>query len=197
MLKYRIHDDTLQIAMLDTVAIMQRVQQGGLKARETDASTYLFEGSPAQLRDLLRRPELRQLAQRVAAHFFIPPLEEPEVARYIEHRLAVAGRSEALFTPEAVTRIAQLSRGIPRSINILCDTALVYGYSAEREPIDAELIEEVGRIIGEETRVKVKFRLRGKGLHGKQKGKREPGKDASRSRRAAPRTQAVRSIFQM
>ena len=59
LLKYRIHDDTLQIAMLDTVAIMQRVQQGGLKARETDASTYLFEGSPAQLRDLLRRhPEL-------------------------------------------------------------------------------------------------------------------------------------------
>ena len=59
LLKYRIHDDTLQIAMLDTVTIMQRVQQGGLKARETDASTYLFEGSPAQLRDLLRKhPEL-------------------------------------------------------------------------------------------------------------------------------------------
>ena len=58
-------------------------------------------------------------------------------------------------------------------------------------------IRHRGRIIGEETRVKVKFRLRGKGLHGKQKGKREPGKDASRSRRAAPRTQAVRSIFQM
>lgn len=104
----------------------------------------ILVGQP-QLRDLLRRPELRQLAQRVAAHFFIPPLEEPEVAHYIEHRLAVAGRSEALFSPEAVTRIAQLSRGIPRSINILCDTALVYGYSAEREPIDAELIEEVVR----------------------------------------------------
>ena len=61
-------------------------------------------------------------------------------------------------------------------------------------------IRHRGRIIGEETRVKVKFRLRGKGLHGKQKGQREPGKYASRSRRAAPRmpgTQAVRSIFQM
>ncbi len=59
LLKYRIHDDTLQIAMLDTVTIMQRVQQGGLKARETDASSYLFEGKPEQLRDLLRKhPEL-------------------------------------------------------------------------------------------------------------------------------------------
>ncbi|KRA44393.1 hypothetical protein [Pseudoxanthomonas sp. Root630] len=59
LLKYRIHDDTLQIAMLDTVTIMQRVQQGSLKARETDASTYLFEGDPRRLRDLLRRyPEL-------------------------------------------------------------------------------------------------------------------------------------------
>ena len=59
LLKYRIRDDTLQIAMLDTVAIMQRVQQGTLKARETDASTYLFEGRPEQLRDVLRaHPEL-------------------------------------------------------------------------------------------------------------------------------------------
>lgn len=59
LLKYRIRDDTLQIAMLDTVTIMQRVQQGTLKARETDASTYLFEGGPAQLRGLLgKHPEL-------------------------------------------------------------------------------------------------------------------------------------------
>nr|WP_298129465.1 hypothetical protein [uncultured Pseudoxanthomonas sp.] len=53
LLKYRIRDDTLQIAMLDTVDIMQRVQQGTLKARETDASTYLFEGRPDHLRQLL------------------------------------------------------------------------------------------------------------------------------------------------
>ncbi|MBD9477713.1 hypothetical protein [Pseudoxanthomonas sp. PXM02] len=53
LLKYRIRNDTLQIAMLDTVDIMQRVQQGSLKAREADASTYVFEGSPDQLRKLL------------------------------------------------------------------------------------------------------------------------------------------------
>jgi hypothetical protein len=53
LLKYRISNDTLQIAMLDTVDIMQRVQQGSLKAREADASTYVFEGRPEQLRKLL------------------------------------------------------------------------------------------------------------------------------------------------
>lgn len=54
LLKYRIRNDTLQIAMLDTVDIMQRVQQGSLKAREADASTYVFEGRPEQLRALLQ-----------------------------------------------------------------------------------------------------------------------------------------------
>lgn len=54
LLKYRIRDDILQIAMPDTVDIMQRVQQGSLKAREADASTYVFEGSPEQLRRLLQ-----------------------------------------------------------------------------------------------------------------------------------------------
>lgn len=54
LLKYRISNDTLQIAMLDTVDIMQRVQQGSLKAREADASTYVFEGKPEQLRKLLQ-----------------------------------------------------------------------------------------------------------------------------------------------
>lgn len=59
LLKYRISDDTLQIAMLDTVDIMQRVQQGSLKAREADASSYVFEGAPAQLRALLQsEPDL-------------------------------------------------------------------------------------------------------------------------------------------
>ncbi|HEX8988542.1 MAG TPA: AAA family ATPase [Rhodocyclaceae bacterium] len=99
-------------------------------------------GQP-QLRQLLRRPELQQFAQRVAAHFFIPPLEPAEVERYINHRLRVAGRGEPLFTGEACERIAQASRGIPRTINILCDTAMVYGFSDEKQTIDAALVEDV------------------------------------------------------
>ena len=99
-------------------------------------------GQP-QLRDLLRRPELQQFAQRVAADFFISPLNSVEVGDYIEHRLKVAGRDRQLFTPYATAKIAKAAHGIPRSINILCDTALVYGFAAEARLIDVELVDEV------------------------------------------------------
>ncbi len=102
----------------------------------------LLVGQP-QLNELLRRPELVQFAQRVSVQFFIPPLGTVEVERYIRHRLKVAGREKPLFTLKACQRIAEATNGVPRSINILCDTALVYGFSAEREWIDDELIEEV------------------------------------------------------
>lgn len=98
-----------------------------------------------QFRDMLRRPELLQFAQRVGVHFHIPPLEREEVGTYIRHRLGLAGQEEALFTPEACARIAEASRGVPRGINILCDTALVYGFSGETERIDHDLVEEVIR----------------------------------------------------
>ena len=72
-------------------------------------------------------------------------LTPDEVARYISHRLAVAGREEPLFTDAAVACIAQATRGVPRNINILCDTALVYGYSMEAEMIDESIINDVIR----------------------------------------------------
>jgi len=64
---------------------------------------------------------------------------------HINHRLAVAGREAMLFDDEAMLRIAQVSGGAPRKINILCDTALVYGFSVEEEVIPVEIIEEVLR----------------------------------------------------
>jgi type II secretory pathway predicted ATPase ExeA len=102
----------------------------------------ILVGQP-ELRELLNRPELHQFAQRVAVDFFIPPLAAPEVRQYVNHRLWVAGREEELFEPDALERIAAATRGVPRSINILCDTALVYGFSAEAPRIDVGLVEEV------------------------------------------------------
>jgi len=104
----------------------------------------ILVGQP-QLRDLLQKPELHQFAQRVAVDFFIPPLTSEEVAAYITHRLQVAGREEPLFTPAAVQRIAQASHGVPRSINILCDTLLVYGFASDSVAIDEALVDEVLR----------------------------------------------------
>lgn len=99
-------------------------------------------GQP-QLRELLRQPEMRQLTQRVSSHFFIAPLDEAEIEPYIQHRLDVVGCSAPLFTSAACRLLAKASEGIPRTINILCDTALVYGFSANRPVVDARLVDEV------------------------------------------------------
>jgi len=104
----------------------------------------ILVGQP-QLRDLLKRPELQQFAQRVAADFYIPPLNSVEVGDYIDHRLKVAGRDRQLFTPLATSKIARAANGIPRSINILCDMALVYGFAAEARLIDVHIIDDVIR----------------------------------------------------
>ena len=102
----------------------------------------ILVGQP-QLKAMLTRPDLLQFSQRVAVDFHIKSLDPADVKNYIEHRLKVAGRKMALFKPEAYIRIAEVSHGVPRSINILCDTALVYGFSAESEMIDLALVNEV------------------------------------------------------
>lgn len=102
----------------------------------------ILVGQP-QLRDLLRRPELAQVAQRVAVDFFIPPLNAAEVGSYIKHRLRVAGRERSLFRRQAMAKVAEVTHGIPRNINTLCDMALVYGYSHGAKIIDENIIDEV------------------------------------------------------
>lgn len=102
----------------------------------------MLVGQP-QIKDMLARPELLQFTQRVAVDFHIKAFEADDVLAYINHRLKIVGRTEPLFTPEACARIAVASCGIPRRINVLCNTALVYGFSAESSLIDLALIEEV------------------------------------------------------
>jgi len=99
-------------------------------------------GQP-QLKTLLRRPELQQFAQRISVDFHLQRLCDAEVGLYVIHRLKVAGRETPLFSHEALMRIAEVSGGIPRSINILCDTALVYGFSLGIERILRRVIDEV------------------------------------------------------
>ena len=102
----------------------------------------MLVGQP-QLKELLMRPDLSQFAQRVEVDFHIKPFAAVDVENYIEHRLAIAGRSTPLFTTEACAKIAEASQGVPRRINILCNTALVYGFSSEAKLIDLDIVEEV------------------------------------------------------
>ena len=101
-------------------------------------------GQP-ELKATLQRPELKQFAQRVSVDFHLPALNRSEVGLYVLHRLKVGGRSKPLFTHEAIMRIGEVSGGVPRSINILCDLTLVYGFSNSLQRIDQDMVEEVYR----------------------------------------------------
>ncbi len=104
----------------------------------------ILVGQP-ELGELLKKPELRQLTQRVSVAYNLTPFNPEDVTAYIAHRLAVAGGKPELFTPAAVRLIAAASEGIPRLVNTLCDLALVYGFSEEQATIDAPTIRAVLR----------------------------------------------------
>ncbi len=102
----------------------------------------VFAGQP-QLAEKLAQPGLAQLRQRIAILGRLEPFGNVEIAQYIDHRLSVAGyNGSPLFTPAAIDRIAESSKGIPRNINNLCFNALSLGCALRRRQIDADLVGE-------------------------------------------------------
>jgi len=129
----------------------QNLGEGALEALRmlsninVDKDQYLqsiLVGQP-QLKELLCRPQLLQFAQRVSSDFHLKALSQDEVGEYIGFRLRAVGSRVHLFSHEACLMIAEASHGIPRMINILCDTALVYGYSTGADLITSKLMDEV------------------------------------------------------
>jgi len=102
----------------------------------------ILVGQP-QLMEMLRTPQLLQFAQRVSSDFHLKPLSLKEVSEYIHYRTTAVGARNRLFTEEACRLIAEASGGVPRTINILCDTALVYGFSESLPAVTAELVTAV------------------------------------------------------
>ena len=100
-------------------------------------------GQP-ELRELLSRNELRQLAQRVTGRYHLDPLSEPETAAYVRHRLRVAGATSEIFGRFALREIHRLSGGVPRVINVICDRALLGGYSLDHHRITSALVRQAG-----------------------------------------------------
>jgi type II secretory pathway predicted ATPase ExeA len=136
------------------ILIIDEAQNLGLEALEElrmlsninadkDQPLQLMLVGQPQLRDLLRSPHLLQFAQRISSDFHLTPLAHDEVIQYIDFRLQAVGAQYHLFTPEACSVIADASQGIPRLINILCDTALVYGFAAQSDYITADLVHSV------------------------------------------------------
>ncbi len=105
-------------------------------------------GQP-ELRELLDRTELRQLAQRITGRYHLEPLSREETRGYIRHRLRVAGAAGEIFTPAALAEVHRLSTGIPRVINVTCDRALLGAYTQETRKITAALVRlAAGEVYG-------------------------------------------------
>jgi putative secretion ATPase (PEP-CTERM system associated) len=104
----------------------------------------ILVGQPG-LRDNLRDPRLEQFAQRISVDYNLEPLSLEETREYISHRLSIAGGSADIFDDAACEAVFRYSGGIPRLINLLCDTALVYGYAEQAPRVGASLINDVAR----------------------------------------------------
>jgi type II secretory pathway predicted ATPase ExeA len=110
----------------------------------TNPLQVILSGQPG-LRTLLQQPEMTQFAQRVAVDYELGPLEEEETRAYIRHRIQKAGGNPLLFTDHACLLTHQVTGGIPRVVNQVCDMALAYGFAEQVSLITRELISEVVR----------------------------------------------------
>jgi general secretion pathway protein A len=110
---------------------------------ETDTQKLLqilLLGQP-ELRSLLSKPELRQLAQRITARYHLAPLDAKETDAYLRHRWRVAGGTRFPFDSKAVARLHARSGGVPRLLNVIAERALLAGYARDAVGIDAKLID--------------------------------------------------------
>ncbi|HWS77872.1 MAG TPA: AAA family ATPase [Thermomonas sp.] len=110
---------------------------------ETDTQKLLqilLLGQP-ELRAMVARPELRQLAQRITARYHLTPLDAKETGEYLRHRWRVAGGQKFPFEAKAVQRMHQRSGGVPRLLNVIAERALLAGYARDAATIDAKLVD--------------------------------------------------------
>lgn len=115
-----------------------------LETSKTKLLQIILVGQP-ELKQLLKRQELRQLNQRITARYHLLPLSFAETRAYIRHRLLVCNGNPELFKNNAIRKIYKLSSGIPRIINILCDRALLGAYANDVRVITPKIIQVAAR----------------------------------------------------
>src|SRR5512147_2596903 len=100
----------------------------------------------SELREMLARHELRQLAQRVNARYHLSPLSLAETGEYVRHRIVVAGgEGKVGYTSDALSAVHQVSGGVPRLVNLVCDRALLAGYVQNARTITAGMVQQAAR----------------------------------------------------
>ena len=128
----------LSAGALEELRMLSNIQEAERPLLQT-----LLVGQP-EFRARLAQPSCEQIRQRVVASYHLAPLSVSDVPHYIAFRLKQGGPTcDALFTPEAVARIAQETGGVPRRINRLCDRVLLYGYLEGRHELDENAVADV------------------------------------------------------
>ncbi|HWI82034.1 ExeA family protein [Ramlibacter sp.] len=113
-----------------------------LETSERKLLQIILIGQP-ELRSMLARPELEQLAQRVIARYHLDAMSAAETAQYIQHRLEVAGLSRPLpFDRAALERVHQRARGVPRRVNLLCDRSLLGAFATGQGTVDRRTVDK-------------------------------------------------------
>ena len=128
----------LRISTLEQVRLLTNLETNTQKLLQ-----IILVGQP-ELNDLLAKPALRQLSQRITARYHLRPLSEEETGAYIRHRLTIAGMPAGRqpFPNSIVRKVHQISRGIPRLVNILCDRMLLGAFSREAAQVDAKICRQ-------------------------------------------------------
>jgi general secretion pathway protein A len=128
----------LSAEMLEEIRLLSNLETPSSKLLQ-----IMLVGQP-ELAELLAKPELRQLRQRIVLRHTLRPFTKPELERYVEERLQLAGYTgKALFTNRALDELFRVTGGVPRLINVVCDGALLLGYGRDRATLDANAIREV------------------------------------------------------
>ena len=127
---------------LSNEALEEARMLSNLQSDDQTLIQLMLVGQP-ELKKRLQQPGHIPFAQRIAVNFFLSGLSKKETKLYIDYRLEKAGAKPNIFNLEALNMICEASKGIPRSINLICDFALVYGFGHELETIDASVIEQV------------------------------------------------------
>jgi type II secretory pathway predicted ATPase ExeA len=127
-------------ALLEEIRLL-----GNIETPTTKLLNIVLCGQP-ELGARLNDVSLRQLKQRIALRCELRPLTRDETAAYISARVKVAGgNAEEIFSREAVMAIFEASRGVPRTINVLCDNALIGGFAAQARPIPVNVVADICR----------------------------------------------------
>lgn len=113
-----------------------------INANKDELIQLILVGQP-ELRDVIRSPNMKQLAQRVAASFHIPAMDAENVAQYIRHRLKSVGGDGDEFTDGACQMVHDQTGGVPRLVNQLCDIAMVYAWSKEQKTVTEDTLNSV------------------------------------------------------